>query len=142
MRTTNTRTAAAVTAALLLGGLVSASPAEAGDRDFKARSGSCSRFSNWDLKAKPDHRRLELEFSVESRRAGQAWRVRILDNGRRVYAGKRVTNRLSRSLSVDRLVANRRGPDRLVGWARNMRTGEVCRGRLSIRGTGAAETPG
>jgi hypothetical protein len=53
-----------------------------------------------------------------------------------------VTNRLSRSLSVDRLVANRRGPDRLVGWARNMRTGEVCRGRLATRGTGPAETPG
>lgn len=140
---TNTSAAAAISAAMLLGGVVTALPAQAGGgAEFRERAGSCAGASSWDLKAKPNHRRLELEFSVETRRAGQTWRVRVLDNGRRVYAGKRVTNRISRSLSVDRMVANRRGTDRLVGWARNVRTGEVCRGRLVMRAAGAAETPG
>jgi hypothetical protein len=142
MRKSNARTAAAISAAVLLGGVVTAFPAHAGDANFTERAGSCSGLSSWDLKAKPNHRRLELEFSVETRRAGQTWRVRVSDNGRRVYAGKRVTNRISRSLSVDRMVANRAGPDRLVGWARNVRTGEVCRGRVAMRAAGSGETPG
>jgi hypothetical protein len=127
---------AAIGAAVLLGSVVAAVPAQAGGGDFTERSGGCSMNSSWVTKAKHDTGRIELEFSVETQRARQPWSVRVKDNGVLVFSGNRVTNRISRSFSVDRMLANRAGTDRFVARAVNARTGEVCRGRVALGAAG------
>jgi hypothetical protein len=141
MRTRNTYPAA-IGAAVLLGSVIAAAPAQAGGGDFTERTGSCSANSSWVMKAKPDTGRIEMEFSVESQRAGQRWTVRIRDNGRLVFSGQRLTNRVSRSLSVDRMLANRAGTDRFVARASNARTGEVCRGHVALAPGGSSGSGG
>jgi hypothetical protein len=127
---------AAIGAAVLLGSVVAAVPAQAGGGDFTERNGACSMNSSWVTKAKHDTGRIELEFSVETQRARQPWSVRVKDNGVLVFSGNRVTNRISRSFSVDRMLANRAGTDRFVARAVNARTGEVCRGRVALDAAG------
>ena len=141
MRTRNTYPAA-LGAAVLLGSVVAAVPAYAGGGDFTEETGSCSANSSWVMKAKHDTGRIEMEFSVESQRAGQRWTVRIRDNGRLVFSGQRLTNRVSRSLSVDRMLANRAGTDRFVARATNARTGEVCRGHVALAPAGSSGSSG
>jgi len=137
MRTRNTY-AATMSAAVLVGSVVAAVPAHAGGGAFTERGGGCSNNSSWTMKAKPDSGRIEMEFSVETRRVGQRWTVRVTDNRRLVFSGNRVTNRRSRSLSVDRMTANRVGTDRFVARAKNARTGEVCRGHVALRAAGSS----
>lgn len=133
---------AAIGSAVLLGSVIAAAPAQAGGGDFTERTGSCSANASWVMKAKHDTGRIEMEFSVESQRAGQRWTVRIRDNGRLVFSGKRLTNRISRSLSVDRMLANRAGTDRFVARATNARTGEVCRGHVALAPAGSSGSSG
>src|SRR5262245_54133931 len=76
--------AAGVTLALGAGVLAVAAPAHAqGGSGSGAveRRGGCSAGAVWKLKAKFDDGRIETEFEVDSNRVGQAWRVRIVDNG-------------------------------------------------------------
>ncbi len=137
MRTRNAYPAA-IGAAVLLGSVVAAVPAYAGGGDFTEETGACSMGSTWVMKAKHDTGRIEMEFSVESQRAGQTWAVRVRDNGALVFSGNRVTNRISRSFSVDRMLANRAGTDRFVARATNARTGEVCRGHVALGAVGSS----
>ena len=94
--------------------------------------GSCSATATWKLKAKADSGKIDVEFQVDSNAAGQTWKVRLKDNGVRVFRGTRLTDGPSGSLDVSRLIANRPGSDHLVGIARYPATGEVCRGSLSF----------
>jgi hypothetical protein len=132
---------AAIGAAVLLGSLVAAVPAHAGGGDFTEEEGACSRNSTWLMKAKHDDGRIELEFEVQSNRAGQTWAVRITDNGVLVYSGNQVTNRFNR-FSADRRPADRAGTDRFVGRATNARTGEVCRGHVALGAAGSSGSSG
>ena len=135
MRTRNTYSAATLGAAVLLGSVVAAVPAHAGGGgDFTQRTGACSVGSTWIAKAKPHVNRIELEFSVETQRAGQMWSVRVTDNGVLLFDGNRRTTVRSRSLSVDRIVTDRAGADRFRARAVNARTGEVCRGHVAFSG--------
>jgi hypothetical protein len=138
MRSRNAYPTATLGVAALLGSVVAAVPAHAGGGDFTERSGACSANSSWVMKAKHDTGRIEMEFSVETNRAGQRWSVRVRDNGAVVFSGSRVTNRISRSLSVDRMLTNRAGTDRFVARATNARTGEVCRGHVALRAAGSS----
>jgi hypothetical protein len=140
MRTRNAYPAA-IGAAVLLGSVVAAVPAQAGGGDFTEETGACSAGSSWVMKAKPDLNRIELEFSVETQRAGQRWAVRVTDNGKLVFSGNRTTNRISRSMSVDRMLADRAGTDRFAARAVNARTGEVCRGHVAL-GAGSGGNSG
>lgn len=133
---------AAIGSAVLLGSVIAAAPAQAGGGDFTERTGSCSANASWVMKAKHDTGRIEMEFSVESQRAGQRWTVRVRDNGALVFTGARRTNRISRSLSVDRMLTNRAGTDRFVARAINARTGEVCRGRVALAPAGTSGNSG
>ena len=92
------------------------------------RSGSCSGATDWKLKVKTDDARLEVEFEVDSNVTGQAWRVRITDNGATTFTGTRRTAGPSGSFSVEQKVANLAGTDRVVATATNPATGETCRG--------------
>lgn len=133
---------AVIGSAVLLGSVIAAAPAQAGGGDFTERTGSCSANASWVMKAKHDTGRIEMEFSVETQRAGQRWTVRVRDNGALVFSGARRTNRISRSLSVDRMLTNRAGTDRFVARAINARTGEVCRGRVALAPAGSSGNSG
>jgi hypothetical protein len=117
---------------VLLGSLVAAAPAQAGGTNVTQSTGACSMGSVWTMKAKPQLGGIELEFSVDTARAGQTWAVRVSDNKTLVFTGNRVTNKISRSLSVNRMAADRAGIDHFVARATNAKTGEMCRGTLAF----------
>jgi len=53
--------------------------------------GACTGADGWKLKAKHDDGRLEVEFQVDTDRAGQVWHVAITDNGTAIVSGARTT---------------------------------------------------
>jgi hypothetical protein len=133
MMRTRTAYPAAIGAAVLLGSLVAAAPAQAGGTtNITQSTGACSMGSLWTMKAKPQLGGIELEFSVDTARAGQTWAVRVTDNKNLLFTGNRVTNKISRSLSVNRLAADRAGIDHFIARATNAKTGELCRGTLAF----------
>jgi hypothetical protein len=124
------RRIAAVTA--LVGAVMAAGPmASASDGDV-IRRGSCSGRSDWKLKVGPEDGRLEVEFEVDSNVNGQTWRVRILQNGDRIFSGRRETQGPSGSFEVEHRTGNRAGTDRFLGRAVNLATDEMCVGRLAF----------
>ena len=96
------------------------------------QSGSCSGQSDWKLKVKADNSRLELEFEVDQNVVGEAWRVRIRQNGAQIFAGTRITQGPSGSFEVKRRPADGAGVDRFLARATNVSSGETCVGRISI----------
>lgn len=111
--------------------LLGASPALAsGGHDAVRDSGSCSGSTHWKLKAKPDSGQLEVEFEVDSNRAGQSWHVRLKDNGSRFFSGTRQTAGASGSFSVGTRTTDGAGQD--VIKARATHGSEVCRGTVTV----------
>jgi hypothetical protein len=100
--------------------------------DAVIRTGSCSAASDWKLKAKPDNGRLEVEFEVDQNVNGQAWSVTLKHNGNTFFSGQRTTMAPSGSFEVHKLTNNAASSDTIVGRAVNQKTGEVCRGSLTI----------
>ena len=106
-------------------------PAMAKDGDIERR-GSCSGSTDWKMKLSPEDGGIEVEYEVDSNVVGQTWRVKISQNGERIFRGRRQTQGASGSFSV-RVVANdTAGTDSFRGKAVNPDTGEVCRGTASI----------
>jgi hypothetical protein len=131
----NTLRVAIASAALLAGptlvGL--ATPAAAsGGSDAVIRTGNCSGAADWKLKAKPDDGRLEVEFEVDTNRNGQNWNWTLRRNGTAFAQGTATTRAPSGSFSIERRTANPAGADTIVGTATNVRTGQTCRGQLTI----------
>lgn len=122
----------AALAALMLTGTLFSIPANAGDDPRVERRGGCSASSRWKMKAKKDDGRIELEFEVDQNVNGQRWRVVMKRNGTRSFKGVRTTQPPSGSFSVERRTADGPGTDRFRARATNLRTGEVCRGRVAI----------
>jgi hypothetical protein len=106
-------------------------PAAAGDNDVE-RSGSCSRRSNWKLKLSPEDGGIEVEFEVDQNKIGRRWRVVLKHDGYRFFKGRRATQAPSGSFEVRRVLNNTKGQDRVTTKARNLRSGEICRGSASI----------
>jgi len=126
-RLTRVGALALVTAATLLPTV----PATAADGDV-IRRGNCSGTADWKLKASPENGRIEVEGEVDSNRVGQTWNWRILHNGDLSARGTKVTVAPSGSFEVRRVVVNAKGEDR-IGWrARNVNSGQVCRGSLTF----------
>ena len=71
-------------------------------------------------------------FEVDQNVNGQKWRVALKRNGHRFFRGVRTTHAPSGSFDVERSVKNGPGPDRIKARARNLQTGEVCKGALTI----------
>lgn len=110
---------------------VAAMPAHASAADV-VRRGSCSGSATWKLKASPENGRIEVEGEVDANRNGQTWRWRILHNGRVAARGTATTRPPSGSFEVRRLLVNTQGADS-IGWrARNVATGQTCRGGLTF----------
>jgi hypothetical protein len=123
-----TRAALALAAVTTL--VISAAPtAQAKDGDVERR-GSCSRSTDWKVKVGPEDGRLEVEGEIDSNRRGQTWRWRIVHNGSVSATGTRVTRGASGSFEVRRVLVNLRGTDAVTLYARNPRSGEVCRGTV------------
>jgi len=119
-------------AALLVMGtvaLATSATAKAGD---VIRRGSCSGASAWKLKLSPENGQIEVEFEVDSNRAGQTWTVRIRQNGVLIFSGSRVTQPPSGSFTVRRLAQNHAGTDAFRARAVNTSSGEICLGSASI----------
>ena len=124
-------TLAVTVAAVGIGGALSL-PAEARGNNEVIRRGSCTGSTDWKLKAKHDDGRLEVEGEVDSNRNGQSWRWRMVHDGSLSARGTATTHAPSGSFSVERRMVNQRGTDKIVFKARNLRTGEVCRGVVRI----------
>jgi len=119
-------------AGLMAIGIMAAVPAAAGGDREVIRRGSCSGSTNWKYKAKADDGRIEVEYEVDQNRSGDSWKVRLFHDGNRFFKGTRVTGGASGSFDIERKVNNHQGVDRFRARARNVRTDEVCRGRVSF----------
>lgn len=112
-----------------------AAPAQAGDDDNEIRrEGSCSRGTDWKVKAKTDDGRIEFEGEVDSNQNGQTWHWRMKHNGAVSAKGTGTTTGPSGSFDVERKLANLAGTDQLVFKARNPASGERCRGTIAFSG--------
>jgi hypothetical protein len=119
-------------ALLLTSALLLTPAASAKDGDGRVeRSGACTGVSNWDLKAKPDDGRLEVEFEVDQNTNGVRWHVVLKRNGNRVREANRTTQAPSGSFSYEKRIADPGGTDKIVGIA-TRDNGERCRGSLRI----------
>ena len=111
--------------------LIPAASAEAKDGDVIKR-GNCSGTADWKLKASPENGRIEVEGEVDSNKVGQKWRWKIKHNGSLSASGTKTTVAPSGSFEVRRVLVNMPGGDRIVFKARNIRSGQVCRGALTF----------
>ncbi|MCW2598461.1 MAG: hypothetical protein JWM02_290 [Frankiales bacterium] len=117
--------------ALVLLALPMAPPAAAkGSNPVIARGTCAGGGAAWKLKGKHDSGRIEMEFEVDSNRAGQRWAVRVTDNGAVVFNRIVTTAGRSGSFSVERRISNRAGSDRIVATAKH--AGRTCTGRITV----------
>ena len=96
------------------------------------KTGSCSGAATWKLKAKADNGRIETEFQVDQNVVGRRWRVIIKQNGIVRANVIKTTQAPSGSFEVRRLLPNMPGGDHIVGKARALATGQLCRGELTF----------
>src|SRR5512132_1261267 len=120
----------ALGAALLLM-VAGAAPAGAKAGDVIKR-GSCSGSSDWKLKLSPEDNGIEVEFEVDSNRSGQTWRVKLFQNGDKIFGGTRKTGGASDSFTVRKVANDTSGTDSFKARALNASTGETCVGKASI----------
>ena len=122
----------AITGALALTVMaVGTSAASAKDGDV-IRTGSCSGSSDWKLKLSPENGKIEVEYEVDSNKVGQHWRVKLFENGNRIFRGTKTTQGASGSFTVRTLANNTAGSDSFRAHARNLAGGETCGGAASI----------
>jgi hypothetical protein len=92
---------------------VSLTPAFASGGGGVSASGACTNGGHFKLKAKHDNGKIEMEYQVDSNRAGQVWAVRITDNGAVVVSRHATTAGPSDSFTIRKVIANRVGPDKI-----------------------------
>jgi hypothetical protein len=112
--------------------LLTATPALAkhgGDSAVQSR-GACAGGGAFKLKAKHDDGRLEVEYEVDTNRAGLAWHITLTDNNHRIFTGDRRTAGRSGSFSVEVHPANRAGTDTIRAHA--SRPGHSCGGAVRV----------
>ncbi len=80
----------------------------------------------------PENGKIEVEYEVDSNHAGQTWRVKLFENGNRIFVGTKTTQGASGSFTVRKLAANTAGSDSFRAQARNVAGGETCGGSASI----------
>ena len=95
------------------------------------KTGKCSNGAGWKLKAKPEDRRLEVEFEVDQNVSGRRWNVVLKHNGAVFFRGARITRPPSGSFEINRRVGDRAGTDRIAATARAA-AGGTCRAALGI----------
>lgn len=121
---------AAVLAATLGTSAILAAPAQARGGNDVSSSGACTSHGTWQLKAKPDNGRIEIEFEVDVNRVGKTWHVRITDNTHLLTSRDATTTAPSGSFTVATSTRNRAGVD--VIRARATRGDVTCGGSVRI----------
>jgi hypothetical protein len=123
---------ATVAGALALPFLLAAGPAFAshGGGGGVAKSGSCSQRGVFTLTAKHDDGAIEVEYEVDTDRAGQTFAVRLTDNGTVVLARPVTTTGPSGSFTVSKRIADRAGSDTIR--ARAVSGTNVCAGSVTL----------
>jgi hypothetical protein len=96
------------------------------------KEGSCSDSSDWKLKLKTEDTGIEVEFEVDSNVNGQTWKVKIFENGERIFNKNRTTKAPSGSFEVKITADDTPGVDHFRGRAKNPDTGELCVGKAHI----------
>lgn len=120
-----------VTATALVGGLLGVmAPAAVAGNDDVRRRGMCSGSSTWKLKVGTDDGMLDGEYEVDQNVNGQAWRVRLWHDGELFKTVRKTTQAPSGSFEVDFRTPNHSGTDAFRARARNLGTGEICKGSL------------
>jgi hypothetical protein len=112
-------------------GLAAADHGTGGGGSEVRREGACSGSAHWKLKVKPGDGRLDVEGEVDANRNGQVWSWRILHDGHVSYQGTRTTRAPSGSFSVQRKAVDMFGTDVIGFRAKNLATGQRCRGHVS-----------
>jgi hypothetical protein len=116
-RTRLLMTTAAITVGLTAPLLIAATPAFAsGGGGVVSSSGACTGGGHFELKAKHDNGAIEMEYQVDSNRAGQVWAVRITDNGV-VVVSRHATTGPGGSFTIRKIIANLPGPDKIHAHA-------------------------
>jgi hypothetical protein len=110
---------------------VAALPGAAKDGDV-IKQGACSAGSTWKLKLSPENGKIETEFEVDQNVNGQSWNTKLKLNGALVAQKVKVTKPPSGSFEFRRVLPNGAGNDVVVGRARNLSSGEVCRGQATF----------
>jgi hypothetical protein len=117
-------------AGLMLVGLA-AGPANAGDDEVR-REGACSGAADWEMRVRRDDGRFRVRWRVDSRIAGQTWRMRVFHDGERIAAATRTTNADGEATIDLRGVPNHPGDDVFRGRARNPNSEETCAGSVTF----------
>jgi hypothetical protein len=130
LRTRLLITTAAITVSLTAPVLAAATPAFASGGGGVSASGACTNGGHFKLKAKHDNGKIEMEYQVDSNRAGQVWAVRITDNGAVVVSRHATTAGPSDSFTIRKVIANRVGPDKIR--ARATFKNRTCRGTVTL----------
>jgi len=129
-RTRLLMTTAAITVGLTAPLLVAATPAFASGGGGVRSTGSCTSGGHFELKAKHDDGAIEMEYEVDSNRAGQVWAVRITDNGAVVVSQHATTMGPSGSFTIRKFIPNRPGPDKIQAHATFMN--RTCGGTVTL----------
>jgi hypothetical protein len=120
--------AAAITAAAITLNAVWTPPAFGRDTD---RRGHCTMRSTWRLEADVKDHRIAVKARVDSNVEGQKWNWKILHNGA-VSARGSAWTRGGGKFDIGRSAIDAPGRD-VIGWrASNPRTGEHCKGNVTI----------
>jgi hypothetical protein len=122
-------TTAALTIGLTAPLLATATPAFASGGGVRA-SGACTGGGHFELKAKHDDGKIEMEYQVDSNRAGQSWAVRITDNGAAVVSRHATTAGPSGSFTIRKVIADRPGADKIR--ARATFQSHTCGGAVTL----------
>jgi hydrogenase maturation factor len=117
-------------AAAMCATVIAAAPAQAQGGTAVIASGGCTSHGTWQLKAKHDDGRIEIEFGVDVNRVGKTWHVRITDNGQLVTNRNATTIAPSGSFTVRTHTANRAGAD--VIRAHATRGDVTCGGSVQV----------
>jgi len=130
-RTRLLMTTAAITIGLTAPLLAAATPAFAsGGGGGVSSSGACTNGGHFELKAKHDDGRIEMEYQVDSNRSGQVWAVRITDNGTVVVSRNATTAGPSGSFTIRKVIANQPGADKIHAHATF--SSQICGGTVAL----------
>ena len=130
-RTRLLMTTAAITVSLTAPLLAAATPAFAsGGGGGVSSGGACTNGGHFELKAKHDDRGIEMEYQVDTNRAGQVWAVQITDNGAVVVSRHATTAGPSGSFTIRKVIADRPGPDKIHAHATFKN--QVCGGTVTL----------
>jgi hypothetical protein len=118
-------------AAIMAGGVLASAP-HAFAKGGITTEGSCSGASTWKPTLSIDNGRVQSEFEVDENVVGDTWKVKMTDNGVVFFTGQAITQGPSGSFEIRKFTANQDGVDKILALAKNISTGETCKGKGSI----------